>query len=633
MPSAQVQTAKSSAGNAAAEASQPNKSFRASSFQLKAGSIAPVVQYAQASERVAQGKQLQAMANGHGSAKAPSISGGKGLAIQRDLNQGSFYRVTTAENGKNRTAGGNVSLAQQNNNPTTVVGELYYVKGFRSRQQVRYMELVPMSRSAQNAIQDPIFVPVGNDGYYTALNEPGLDDDTADNPYGVYLETIQGDAYNGQAPNQADITQGAVGDCWLIAPMLAMVMSAHFNQHIAGLVNAAQGQGYDVTLGNVQQNGAVPNTVNQHVSERIPALDSTQAQGGQDEFLYSQLTLHKPGAIAGGTATYPALIEKAVAMQMGGSYQDLDDNDASLGFAYLGHARATTINNPNPANQNYQTMVTEVSQNDAAGTATTKTNAASNQNLIEDRDDQQQVAASYRNLIEDHVYIILPATTNQRLYLHNPHGNMHPTGGYVPSNNVQEVIARIDYLPGPPAQQQQPAQQQVAVPAQQGQGQQQQGPQAPQQQAPAQQQAQGQGQQAQQQAPVQQAAPQQQAPAQMLGQLNQQNAQAIQVAHAQAQALPAPLNVFVQQQVQQAQQQQLQQQQAQQANFLVLLQQQQALQPPIGPPLFVPPMQQQQVLPAQQQQQNLNAFNQLFQAQGQGVQQGQPSRKRKRKGS
>lgn len=462
--------------------------------------------------------------------------------VQLQLVQGSAYRVNHSETGKHRTQTGNVSPHPRSSGfPTTQVGKVYLVVGFSN--DGNYMQLQPLTPSGGT----DFFIPIGNDGYYDI--EPELARDPNPGPLDVIndrdntkLLEVSGNAYNNQAPAATDITQGELGDCWLIAPMMAMTMSNHWNQHIATLIQQ-QGQDYQVQLGNPTNitTGQGMQTQMVTISGWIPSVD---IGNGQMEFLYAQQQLGVPGQISGGHSApvWPSLLEKAAAQSFGGgSYQGLDDKDANIGFQLLGHTQPQTLMPPGPGTPTYANMILEMG-NDAAGTATTKKNAASSRTLSTDANNPQLMSAAFLGLIEDHVYIILPASTVPNLVLNNPHGKNHPTGA-IPQANVDEVIARIDYLPAP----QQQVQQQAQVPPQQA-------PQVP-------------VQQQQVQAPPQLANALVQAHQQVQQFNQQQQAQAVQQVQLQpAQLQPQLLQQlqFVQQQMAQFQQQQLQN--AQQAN-------------------------------------------------------------------
>lgn len=375
--------------------------------------------------------------------------------IQLQLKQGSAYRVNQTEQGRHRTPTGNVSPHPRSSGfPSTQVGKVYLVVDFTS--DMSYMQLQPLTPSGGA----DFYIPVGNDGYYDI--EPELARDPNPGPLDVIndrdnteLLEVSGNAYNNQDPDAADITQGELGNCWLIAPMMAMTMSTHWNQHIATLIQQ-QGQDYQVELGNTVNINTGLGTQTQMVtiSGWIPTVDVGH---GQMEFLYAQQQLGVPGQLSGGHSApvWPSLLEKAAAKSFGGgSYQGLDDNDASVGFQLLGHTQPQTLMPPGPGTQPYANMILAMGS-DAAGTATTKKDNASSQTLSTDANNALLMSGAFLGLIEDHVYIILPASSVQNLVLQNPHGKNHPTGP-IPQANVDDVISRIDYLPVPQPQVQQP---------------------------------------------------------------------------------------------------------------------------------------------------------------------------------
>ncbi|MDF3026572.1 MAG: Calpain family cysteine protease [Fluviicola sp.] len=458
--------------------------------------------------------------------------------VQLQLNQGTAYRVNHEEEGRYKTKTGLVNQkARSGRFPKTVQGQVYLVVGFNVNGT--YTQLQPLTARGAN-----FFIPTGNDAYYDP--EPELDPwNTRDN---TELFEVSGNAYNNQAPDAKDVTQGEMGDCWLIAPMMAMTMSNYWNSHIASLIRQ-NGQDYDVKLGNTVNinSGMGAQTQMVTISGWIPAVD---VGTGQKEFLYAQQQLGLPAKISGGTPTpvWPSLLEKAAAKSYGGgSYQGLDDKDANIGFQLLGHTQPQTLIPPGAGTQPYANMILAVGS-DAAATATTKKVTASSETLSTDASDDALMNAAFLGLIEDHVYIILPASSVQNLVLKNPHGKKDPTAP-IPQAKVDDVIARIDYLPVPPVQQPQALQQQapqVQVP--------QQNMQAPPPQAPPQ----------TLQAPPQLASAVQQAHQQIQLFNQQQQVQAVQ----QIQLQPDQVQAQLLQQLHQIQQQfaQFQQQQIQQAS-------------------------------------------------------------------
>ena len=374
--------------------------------------------------------------------------------VQLQLNQGTAYRVNHEEEGRHRTNTGNVSPhARSSGFPKTEVGKVYLVVGFTG--DMKYMQLQPLTPPGTD-----FYIPVGNDAYYDP--EPELARDPHPKPTDILndrnnteLLEVSGNAYNNQAPDAKDITQGELGDCWLIAPMMAMTMSNHWNSHIASLIRQ-NGQDYEVELGNTVNinTGIGAQTQLVTISGWIPILDIGT---GQKEFLYAQQQLDVPAKISGGhpVPVWPSLLEKAAAQSYGGgSYQGLDDKDANIGFQLLGHTQPQTLMPPGPGSQPYANMILAVGS-DAAATATTKKDAVSSQNLSVDANDDALMNAAFLGLIEDHVYIILPASSVQNLVLKNPHGKKDPTAP-IPQTDVDDVIARIDYLPVPQAPVQQP---------------------------------------------------------------------------------------------------------------------------------------------------------------------------------
>lgn len=486
------------------------------------------------------------------------------MPFQLKLAENSAYTVNQSEQGHNVTGGGNISTAV-NNRPSTQVGEVYLVVEFKTKANVEYMRLKPLTSGVSD-----LFVPVGNDAFYTL--EPNLDDSTGwlDNE----LTRVTGDPYNGQAPDPSDISQGEIGDCWLIAPMMAMTMSQHWNQHISNLT-APQGQDFQVTLGDPANidSGQGQSTQLVTITGWIPTLPQAQSNTtNQAEFLYAQLNLGMPGQVNGQQGAqqapvWPSLLEKAAAQSFGqGSYQGLDDNNADMGFKLLGHTGPQTLQNPDANGQPYANMI-DAMQHDAAGTATTKKdNPIGQYRLATDPENVHEMQNAYLGLIEDHVYIILNTSTVQNLQLKNPHGQKDPTGP-VQQARVTDVIDRIDYLPVP-QQQQNIGQQQQNVGQQQNLGQQQ---------NIGQQQQQNIG---QQQQNVVQQAQLIQAVQQVHQQIQQLNQQQLNQAQQQLHVQPQHVQAIVLPQIQQVQQNFgfFQQQQMQQAQYQLNVQPQQQVQ-------------------------------------------------------
>lgn len=121
--------------------------------------------------------------------------------------------------------------------------------------------------------------------------------------------------FGDHGPRYTDVEQGGVGDCWLMAVLAGM--AATDPGRIERLITDHGDGTYTVHL----TDGDV----------RVDADVQFAGGGGQQVVAYGA-----GGVIAPGMVLWPSLVEKALAMAMGGSLRDLDGDRAATAIRHLG---------------------------------------------------------------------------------------------------------------------------------------------------------------------------------------------------------------------------------------------------------------------------------------------------------
>lgn len=219
--------------------------------------------------------------------------------------------------------------------------------------------------------------------------------------------------------NYKQITQGEIGDCWLLGPICAMskstILRNYFKEHF--LIN--DDRTYTIkcfNLQNIKENIKINGEL-----YYLPAEDEYKADllfAGQQQYI-------PENPYVTNELIWASLIEKAVAFMLGG-YHSLDGGDpgtrdvknADLGFYILTGNNVNTVMIDNTININ---LLKELLEKGAAITYTTKDNKN-----IKGKNKMKRtptgVDKSGYNLLEDHVYMVDTISYDGTLSLYNPHG-------------------------------------------------------------------------------------------------------------------------------------------------------------------------------------------------------------------
>jgi hypothetical protein len=244
-----------------------------------------------------------------------------------------------------------------------------------------------------------------------------------------------------------EISQGEMGDCWLIAAMAAMTTSPHWRAFLLHTVASNGGTGFDVRLFDRMSPGQVQIIVS--ISGMLLQLDPSSTYDRQ--LVYAQQRSFDPNdPVTGAVATdpvWPALIEKAAA-EVFGSYELLDNLEVTDGYKLL-TGNAGTVHTPRTANLslNAWKILKDQKANGAAMTATTAENIhmPMGQKMAASPATLEMQNADIK-LLENHAYIVI-GFNSKGMQLLNPHGDPHPVTQTRP--NINQRFARVEVLPAP----------------------------------------------------------------------------------------------------------------------------------------------------------------------------------------
>jgi hypothetical protein len=225
--------------------------------------------------------------------------------------------------------------------------------------------------------------------------------------------------------NFDSVSQGEIGDCWLLAPMAALARSPKLRRllHDNFTIDVAEKK-YSIKLYDIS-GGAVFK-----IDGRLIYLPAVE--GYKSDLLFAGQQQHIPEKAAPAfKSLWFAFIEKAVALKLGG-YHNLDGGDpdspdvkqASLGFNLLTGKTANTIYID--VTTDFSTKIRELLASGAAIVYTTKSNAEILETSLEKRtiktSPEDDADKSGLNLLEDHAYVINRISRDGTVQLYNPHG-------------------------------------------------------------------------------------------------------------------------------------------------------------------------------------------------------------------
>jgi len=246
--------------------------------------------------------------------------------------------------------------------------------------------------------------------------------------------------------NYTSISQGEVGDCWLLAPLAALSKSRELRTVLMGNfgINPEQ-QTY--TVGLFKGGQRVPVQINGELYY-IPKKGTAKGDllfAGQQQFLPEKASLPLE-------SLWFAFIEKAVAKAFGG-YHLLDGGDpgpdakqAAMGFGLLTGMPVLTI--VIDARTDFKGLKDMLAQG-AAIVFTTKANSlVSSERAM--KSEPRGIDKSGFNLLEDHAYVVDYIGRDGSLKFYNPHGEFpklkHNKAGQLTVAACVEFGARLDIV-------------------------------------------------------------------------------------------------------------------------------------------------------------------------------------------
>jgi len=251
--------------------------------------------------------------------------------------------------------------------------------------------------------------------------------------------------------NYTSITQGEVGDCWLLAPIAALSRSPQLRPILRRnfTINKAD-ETYTVKL--YSDGTANSITINGNLF-MLPADDENNADllfAGQQHFLPEKTTVKL-------SSTWFAFIEKAVAVMYEG-YHLLDGGDpdsddvkqADLGFKILTNKPVTTIMIDDETD--FSGRIRALLRDGAAIVFTTKANSEIDEDRTMKTEPDGEDNSTF-NLLEDHAYVLDSISRSGAVQLYNPHGEIPRIRDTNRAAELSEEDARyfgkrLDILPG-----------------------------------------------------------------------------------------------------------------------------------------------------------------------------------------
>lgn len=384
----------------------------------------------------ASAEQFSQRGNGIGYAPPKPFSSSPAPTAQFTLTENQTYIAVNDVNGFTTKTGKTAALV--------VKGQQYTVLGHVSGRTLLYdragsKDVYIVNKLDNSDLND--FTPVGP--------ELATDDQTFISQYPDQVTFVDFFKANHLVPDINDVSEGNTGDCWLLGVMAAMVRSPKWIGELTKrfkLDVPKKQYSIDLSTGPSDITGKLNATTTVSVSGLLAVYtdDTTKKQ----ELLYAQQQFGVPGKFAmspDNTAIWPAIIEKAIAMLLGG-YQALDDKEADVGFKLLGGQEPQTMKGA-AVDANAWKQLKKDFDAEAAVTVTTTKNSSLGmaKKMSDDGSDLVKIGSAYKKLVEDHVYTLV-AMSDTEMTLRNPHGSNHPDK--LEQKDLALYVSRIDMLPG-----------------------------------------------------------------------------------------------------------------------------------------------------------------------------------------
>ena len=251
--------------------------------------------------------------------------------------------------------------------------------------------------------------------------------------------------------NYTSITQGEVGDCWLLAPIAALSRSPQLRQILRrNFTINDEDETYTIKLYSAGKAKSVDINGNLYILPADGRNKSDLLFAGQQQFLPEKATVKL-------ASTWFAFIEKAVAVMVEG-YHSLDGGDpdsdtakqADLGFKILTNKPVTTYMIDDETD--FSGKIAALLRAGAAIVFTTKANTEiADERAMKIAPDKED--SSGFNLLEDHAYVVDSISRDGSVQLYNPHGEIPKIRDQNRAAKLSEEDARyfgkrLDILPG-----------------------------------------------------------------------------------------------------------------------------------------------------------------------------------------
>jgi len=250
--------------------------------------------------------------------------------------------------------------------------------------------------------------------------------------------------------NYTSVSQGEVGDCWLLAPMAALSRSERLRPLLQRNFTINDDETYTITVYlNGEANGKNING-NLYILPRAGRYRADLLFAGQQQFLPDRATVNLD-------STWFAFIEKAVAIlyddydSLDGGDPDSDDaKQADLGFQILTNKPVTTIMIDEETD--FRGAINALLRAGAAIVFTTKANSEIDEDRLMKIGADENDNSGF-NLLEDHAYVIDFIGRDGSVQLYNPHGEMPKKRAQNRAAKLTEANARyfgkrLDIIPG-----------------------------------------------------------------------------------------------------------------------------------------------------------------------------------------
>lgn len=229
----------------------------------------------------------------------------------------------------------NSQSAEEKATIETLLEWLYAQETDLMRERHQLILALPLVRERESLLGD--FKDYGRLSIYEGIkqiydSEPKLyQKPDPKSPKVAYADDVKSKPFSPDGPTEADVKQGLLGDCWLLAPLISLVNTPSGKARIRDMIqpNNKSAEAYTVSLSEPDERRA-----GQFLSRSIvvtASFPTFQTAAKQTVFAYA----HLEHPIGGQFPLWPLILEKAFAILFGKDYGKLSGNPSRIAFEYL----------------------------------------------------------------------------------------------------------------------------------------------------------------------------------------------------------------------------------------------------------------------------------------------------------